>query len=250
MCNRGVFFDHGEPPECSEHMYYSFRGTGQPAARPPQEEKEIHVMASSKGYFDEVAGQWDEMRQSFFSDAVREKALSVADVEPGKRAADIGAGTGFIAEALTRKGFSVVAVDQSEEMLGEMQRRFVESDPIDYRVGEAECLPISDDSVDYAFANMYLHHVKDPPAAIEEMARILRAGGTLVITDLDEHDFEFLKVEQHDQWMGFKREDIRRWFRKAGLGEVVVDCAGEECCTESTSGDRAAVSLFVASGKR
>jgi hypothetical protein len=43
----------------------------------------------NKGCFDQVAHQWDEMRRSFFSNAVREKALCVADVQPGELAADI-----------------------------------------------------------------------------------------------------------------------------------------------------------------
>ena len=55
---------------------------------------------SSRQYFDEVAHQWDKMQETFFSDAVREKAISTASVKPGKLAADIGAGTGFVTEGL------------------------------------------------------------------------------------------------------------------------------------------------------
>ena len=83
-----------------------------------------------------------------------------------------------------------------------MMRKFVDCDAIAYRVGEAESLPIPDVAVDYAFANMYLHHVESPPEAIREMARILKPGGKLVITDLDEHRFEFLRTEHHDRYYG------------------------------------------------
>jgi len=101
------------------------------------------------------------------------------------------------------------------------------------------------------FANMYLHHVENPPVAIKEMARILKLGGMLVVTDLDEHNFEFLKTEQHDRWMGFKREDVNCWFVEAGLKEAMVDCVGENCCAQSScGGDYASVSIFVASGKK
>lgn len=48
---------------------------------------------SSKQSFDQVAQQWDKMREGFFSEAVREKTLAVAGVQRGKVAADIGAGT-------------------------------------------------------------------------------------------------------------------------------------------------------------
>lgn len=202
----------------------------------------------SKQYFDEVAHQWETMRKTFFSDNVREKAFAAAGVSPGKAAADIGAGTGFITEGLINKGLKVIAVDQSEAMLTEMKKKFTHPD-IEYRVGTAENLPIADNAVDYCFANMYLHHVESPLTAIKEMARILKPGGILVITDLDEHAFEFLRTEQHDVWMGFKREDINQWFHDAGLTNVIVDCADESCCAQSGDGrEYASISIFVASG--
>ena len=206
---------------------------------------------SSRQYFGEVAQQWDEMRETFFSEAVREKAISIASVQPSKLAADIGAGTGFLTQGLIQRGLRVIAVDQSEAMIKEMGKKFQGIDTIDYRIGEAENLPIEDKVVDYVFANMYLHHVENPPVAIKEMARILKLGGMLVITDLDEHNFEFLKTEQHDRWLGFKREDVKRWFIEAGLKEAMVDCVGENCCAQSSCGDEyASISIFVASGEK
>ena len=163
---------------------------------------------NSKNYFDRVAQDWDEMRENFFSDEVRMEALSTAAIQKGKIAADIGAGTGFISEGLIQAGLQVIAVDQSEAILKEMKRKFADIGTIDYRVGQAQNLPIPDATVDYAFANMCLHHVESPPEAIEEMVRILKPAGKLVITDLDEHEFDFLREEHHDRWMGFKRADI------------------------------------------
>jgi len=209
----------------------------------------------SGNYFDEVAPEWDMLRKSFFSKAVRDKALSVADVHPGRIAADIGCGTGFITEGLVQKDLKVIAVDSSQNMLSEMKQKFAGllagQDLIDYRLGEAGSLPIQDETVDYAFANMYLHHVELPPEAIKEMARILKPGGVLVITDLDCHSFEFLKHEHNDRWMGFPRDDIKRWFEEAGLQDIVVDCVGENCCASSSGGSESAkISIFVASGKK
>jgi ubiquinone/menaquinone biosynthesis C-methylase UbiE len=204
---------------------------------------------TSKEYFDQVAGEWDHIRKTFFSEAVREKAFRVAGVESGKLAADIGAGTGFITEGLIQRDVRVIAVDPSVAMLAEMRKKFERAHTIDFRCGDAERLPIEDEAVDYVFANMCLHHVESPPEAIKEMVRILRKGGKLVITDLDEHDFEFLLREQHDRWPGFRREEVQGWFEDAGLREVVVDCVGESCCSPSESGnDFAEISIFVASG--
>lgn len=205
----------------------------------------------SRTYFDDVAPQWDRLRESFFSDAVRDKAISVASVRPEGVAADIGCGTGFITEGLVQRGLKVIAIDASQAMLSEMKRKFAGLNLIDYRQGDAGSLPIQDETVDCAFANMYLHHIEVPPVAIKEMARILKPGGVLVITDLDEHHFEFLKREHNDQWMGFLREDIRRWLEDAGLQEVSTDCVGENCCASSSCGsERAEISIFIASGRK
>lgn len=204
-----------------------------------------------KQYFDQVAKQWDEMRQGFFPDEVRDAAFLAADIQPGKIAADIGAGSGFITEGLLDKGLHVIVIDPSEAMLAVMKQKFSANDTIDYRVGESSALPIPDAAVDYVFANMVLHHIEAPFEGIQEMVRILKPTGKLIITDLDEHEFEFLRTEQQDHWLGFKREDIENWFSKSGLKYVKVDCVGEDCCAGSDCGcEHASISIFVASGEK
>ena len=128
---------------------------------------------SSNDYFERVADRWDEMRAGFFSEKVRETAYKTADIQSGKQAADIGAGTGFVTEGLLRQGLEVIAVDQSEAMLEALKKKYPN---LDCRQGEAEGLPVADRIVDYVFANMYLHHVERPSMAIAEMTRILKKG--------------------------------------------------------------------------
>ena len=206
----------------------------------------------SKQYFEDVAEQWDEMRKGFFSEVVREKAYKVAEIRSGELAVDVGAGTGFLTEGLLKSGLKVIAVDQSEAMLDEMKKKFEVFQAVEYRTGESENLPIEDKTVDYVFSNMYLHHVKSPLNAIKEMVRVLKPGGKLIITDLDEHRFEFLRKEQHDHWMGFRREDIEKWFIEAGLSQVKVECAGEYCCSDSAGCgcESVDISIFIASGSK
>jgi ubiquinone/menaquinone biosynthesis C-methylase UbiE len=102
---------------------------------------------------------------------------------------------------------------------------------------------------------MYLHHCPDPQAAIQEMARVIRLGGRLVITDADAHNHEWMRQEMADVWLGFDRAQIRTWFRGAGLVNVLVDCTGQSCCAESKDPAitdaperEAKISIFVATG--
>jgi ubiquinone/menaquinone biosynthesis C-methylase UbiE len=62
-----------------------------------------------------------------------------------------------------------------------------------------------------------LHHAPDPAAMVAEMARVVRPGGTVAITDCVSHEHEWMRTEQADVWLGFDREQLAEWFAGAGL---------------------------------
>jgi ubiquinone/menaquinone biosynthesis C-methylase UbiE len=186
-------------------------------------------------YFDTVADQWDQMRAGYFDESV---------------VADVGTGTGYVATGLAPLVHKVYGVDASAEMLrvAEESMRQQGFTNVEFKAGDGLNLPFEDNSLDAVFANMYLHHIEEPSLAIVEMVRVLKPGGVLVITDEDEHEHEWLHEEMDDVWLGFDRDQIRRWFVEAGLKEVEVDCTDSDCCAESAEGESAAISVFVASG--
>jgi ubiquinone/menaquinone biosynthesis C-methylase UbiE len=136
-------------------------------------------------------------------------------------------------------------------MIKQMKNKFQSEDKLDLRLSQSSSLPLKSETVDYVFANMYLHHTETPDVALTELVRILKVGGVLVITYPDQHEHEFLRVEHHNRWLGFKREDIIRLFTVAGLKQVGVVDAEETCSADSNCGSqKATVNIFVASERK
>jgi arsenite methyltransferase len=214
-------------------------------------QSEEHPMTDSTAYFESVATTWNDIRQDLFPDDLRDKALDAFALRPGALAADLGAGTGFLTEGLLERGLRVLAVDQSPAMLAELEARLGARTELETRQGSAEALPIADGEVDYVFSNMFLHHVEDPAAALVEMARILAPGGRLVLTDLDAHQHEFLRTEQHDRWLGFERSDVLAWLAAAGFEDAAVRDTRDTCCSSSAcAGEEARIGVFLASATK
>src|SRR5438552_6263601 len=201
----------------------------------------------SREYFESVAHKWEEMRRTFFGEGVRDAAIAAADINSSSIVVDVGIGTGFIAEGALAAGARVIGVDSSDHMLEEARQRFGVA-RFEARSGDIESLPVGTGEVDVVLGNMVLHHATDPPRAILEMARILKPGGRVVITDADTHQHEWLRIEQHDRWPGFEGANIIRWFQDEGLGDVTVTdtCETWRPCLEC--GTTAESTIFLARG--
>ena len=105
---------------------------------------------------------------------------------PMRTALDAGAGTGRHAIALAQRGVAVTAVDQSPDMLaiarGKSARAGLE---IDFRIGSLEDrLPAEDDQFDFLVCALTLSHIPDIEHAVRECARVVRSGGSLLISDI------------------------------------------------------------------
>jgi len=115
---------------------------------------------------------------------VRE-ALAVA---PGERLLDVGCGPGFyVAELLDEVGpdGSVVGVDSSPHMLALARGRCEGRLNVAFREGDASSLPVEDADFDAAVCVQVLEYVPDATAALKEMRRTLKAGGRIVVWDVD-----------------------------------------------------------------
>jgi len=175
--------------------------------------------ADVRRFFDEHADEWDEMHQSFYSEDVIEALAERSSLRPESTVVDVGTGTGFVAGGLAHRVARVIGTDDSPAMLARAGSNLDAIGITNVELVEAPVgrLPLSDDTADAAVANMVLHHAPEPAAMLSEMARVVRPGGTVVITDCVEHDHEWLRTEQADRWLGFGPETMRDLFMRAGL---------------------------------
>lgn len=103
----------------------------------------------------------------------------LADV-PAGRALDAACGTGRHAARLAALGHQVVGVDGSEAMLAVARPKLPH---VEFRVGSLTALPIEDASFDLATCALALTHLEDPTPAIVELARAVRPGGRIILSD-------------------------------------------------------------------
>jgi SAM-dependent methyltransferase len=135
--------------------------------------------------FDGVVGEYTRTRPGYPDEALAWVAANTG-LEAGADVLDLAAGTGKLTSSLVARGYRVVAVEPLPGM-----RAQLEADVPGIRVleGKAERLPLDDRAFDAVFVGQAFHWF-EPYAAIDEIVRVLRPGGWLVLLwnlwDLDD----------------------------------------------------------------
>jgi len=113
-------------------------------------------------------------------------AARAAAVTPSAAVLDVATGTGDLAFAIRRAGAAtVVGLDFSREMIAAAYKKASrEDDSISFLVGDALHLPFPDEAFDACTVSFGLRNMADYDAALAEMTRILRPGGTFICLEM------------------------------------------------------------------
>ena len=173
----------------------------------------------SEEFFRAGASQWDQLRDDLFGRRFFLPAL-LGLLDENAVVADLGCGTGQVAEALAPFVGQVIGVDGSPSMLKAAKKRLLEHKNVDLRAGTLEALPVNDGGVDAAMMFLVLHHVGDPARCLAEAARALKPGGRLVVVDMLPHERDEYRSQMGHVWLGFAEDDVLRTLRDAGFDHV------------------------------
>ncbi len=115
--------------------------------------------------------------------------FALGHINPGERVVDAGSGSGtdsLIAARLAGPDGSVIGVDMTPEMIDRSRDAAAAAalSNVVFRQGHLEELPVDDGWADVVISNGVLNLVPDKPAALAEMARVLRPGGRLQAADI------------------------------------------------------------------
>ncbi|MDX1560124.1 MAG: malonyl-ACP O-methyltransferase BioC [Marinobacter sp.] len=122
--------------------------------------------------------------QRFMGNTMLQKLQSTEDSRVRCNLLDLGCGTGWFTRIFADLGRTgaVTGVDLSAGMLEQARERG--PDGINWIVADAEQLPLADDSVDLVFSNLMIQWCDDPRAVLRECRRVLRPGGSLMVSTL------------------------------------------------------------------
>lgn len=180
--------------------------------------------ASAAAWFEAKAGEWDAIRSLHVAESEVETAMA-AMLGQGSLGTliDIGTGTGRMLELFGAHAAQALGIDRSSEMLRLARAKLHDRANTELRQADLYALPMADGGADVAILHHVLHFAQQPDAAIAEAARVLSAGGRLLIADFASHEREELRTRDAHTRLGFDDSQMASWFDAAGLAMAQVD---------------------------
>ncbi len=137
-------------------------------------------------YFDGIAHRYDalydESTPGGLAFAIRRRRVLELFDKPGGRVLDVGCGTGVMAGELLARGCEFWGIDPSPNMVRQAEANYANETDAHFSVGAAEQIDFPDGHFDAVVCMGVLERVGDEESALRELSRVLKPGGTLIVT--------------------------------------------------------------------
>ena len=158
---------------------------------------------------------------------------AIASLKEGETVLDLGSGGGFdcflAARQVGDKG-RIIGVDMTPEMISKARENTQKGnfENVEFRLGEIEHLPVSDNSIDVVISNCVINLSPDKQQVYREIARVLKPGGRIAISDVVAvRELPRSVREDLDAYAGCVSgaalvRQIEQWLTEAGMSEVNI----------------------------
>jgi ubiquinone/menaquinone biosynthesis C-methylase UbiE len=170
-------------------------------------------------------GSKDRRLDGWFNAANRELTRGVP-VNADDTVVDVGCGDGALIHFCARLGAEVIFIDRDEAALAKTTAKIEASGARAHRAIQSDCnpIPLEDNSGDLVICTEVLEHVPDPQVFLQELIRVTRPGGQLLITVPDSRSEQFVAATAPPQYFMepnhiriFTAEQFRELVKSAGL---------------------------------
>ena len=179
-------------------------------------------------YFEHIAPRWDSYVASAYEKNLQQRLSNLLPWQQTMSVLDVGTGTGYLAEIVAPLAGEVIGVDCSPAMLRRAGEKMSAAGHrhVYLREGVAEQLPLASASVDVAMCHMLLHHTVSPRTVLDELVRVVRPGGYLLIIDAGAHRHLWTPAEFGDVHYGIERKRLKKQLATARVKLLHEEEAG------------------------
>ncbi|MBD3884633.1 methyltransferase domain-containing protein [Phormidium tenue FACHB-886] len=145
-------------------------------------ESEIELIV--QGQYDQLADRYDQRWKNYITDTLT-FFKAWANLSPDSVILDVACGTGELERLLAAENLhqQIVGVDLSERMLAQARQKLQAFPHINFQLATVRSLPFPDRSFDVVISANSFHYFDDPLTSLQEMRRVLKSDGRLVLLD-------------------------------------------------------------------